>query len=118
MGCVKWTHLDGLQGVAALGHVTLDLPRELHLVGDVQVDLEVQQVAHALVVERVQALDDLRKCRHTHRWGSIPVRIYVVLRSSSNMDPAHVLKGSGDLERRGRKPSFAVLLNKAGGFHV
>jgi hypothetical protein len=40
----------------ALAH--LDLPGELDLVGDVQVDLEVAQVTHALVVEGVQALND------------------------------------------------------------
>ena len=50
--------LDRLERVAALGHVALDLPRELDLVRDVEVDLEVEQVAHALVVEGVQALDD------------------------------------------------------------
>ncbi len=48
--------LDALQRVAALGHVALDLPRKLDLVADVQVDLEVDQLAHALVVEGVQAL--------------------------------------------------------------
>ena len=48
--------LDGLQRVAALLHVALDLPGELDLVADVQVDLEVQQVGHALVVEGVQPL--------------------------------------------------------------
>lgn len=50
--------LDGLQGVSALHHVPLDLPRELDLVRDVKVDGEVQQVAHALVDEGVEALDD------------------------------------------------------------
>mmetsp|Transcript_5430 Transcript_5430/g.18886 ORF Transcript_5430/g.18886 Transcript_5430/m.18886 type:complete len:398 (-) Transcript_5430:65-1258(-) len=50
--------LDRLEGVAALGHVALDLPRELDVVGDVEVDLEVVHVAHALVVEGVQALHD------------------------------------------------------------
>ena len=42
--------------------VHLQLPGELDVVADVQVDLEVQQVPHALVVEGVQALDhqDLR----------------------------------------------------------
>jgi hypothetical protein len=37
----------------------LDLPRKLDLVGDVQVDLEVEQRAHALVSEGVQALQNL-----------------------------------------------------------
>lgn len=50
--------LDGLERVSALHHVPLDLPRELDLVGDVQVDREVEQVAHALVDEGVEALDD------------------------------------------------------------
>lgn len=50
--------LDGLQRVAALHHVALDLPRELDLVRDVEVDGEVKEVAHALVHERVQPLDD------------------------------------------------------------
>mmetsp|Transcript_4334 Transcript_4334/g.9805 ORF Transcript_4334/g.9805 Transcript_4334/m.9805 type:complete len:407 (+) Transcript_4334:94-1314(+) len=50
--------LDGLQGVSTLRHVALDLPRELDLVGDVEVDGEVAEVAHALVHERVKSLDD------------------------------------------------------------
>jgi hypothetical protein len=49
--------LDAVQAVATLSHVTLDLPCELDLVRDVQVDLEVNQVAHTLVVEGVQALN-------------------------------------------------------------
>ncbi len=54
--------LDGLQAVAPLLHVALDLPCELDLVTDVQVDAEVVQLAHALVVEGVEALQhhDLR----------------------------------------------------------
>ena len=49
--------------MAALSHITLDLPGELDLVGDVQVDLEVQQLGDLRVVEGVQALShqDLRK---------------------------------------------------------
>jgi len=43
--------------VAALGHVALDLPRKLDLIADVEVDLEVDQVAHALIEEGVEALD-------------------------------------------------------------
>jgi hypothetical protein len=50
--------LDGVQAVAALRHVALDLPRKLDLVGDVEVDLEVDQLADALVEEGVEALDD------------------------------------------------------------
>lgn len=49
--------LDAVQAVATLSHVTLDLPCELDLVRDIQVDLEVNQVAHTLVVEGVQALN-------------------------------------------------------------
>ena len=41
--------LDGLEGVTTLGHVTLDLPGELDVVGDVEVDLEIEHVADALV---------------------------------------------------------------------
>ena len=44
--------------MATLGHVTLDLPRELDVVGDVEVDLEVEHVANALVREGVEALED------------------------------------------------------------
>ena len=50
---------------AALGDVALRLPRKLDLVGDVEVDGQVERVAHAIVVERVQALeDDDRRRRH------------------------------------------------------
>ena len=44
--------------MSALHHIPLDLPRELDLVRDVEVDREVQQVAHALVDEGVEPLDD------------------------------------------------------------
>ena len=37
----------------------LDLPGELDLVADVQVQLEVKQLAHALIIERVQTLQNL-----------------------------------------------------------
>ena len=50
--------LDALLRVPALSHVALQLPGKLDIVRDVQVDLEVQQVAHALVVEGVEALND------------------------------------------------------------
>lgn len=40
----------------------LDLPRELDLIRDVEVDLEVEQVTHALVVERVQAFNHQDLC--------------------------------------------------------
>lgn len=44
--------------MSALHHVPLDLPCELDLVRDVKVDGEVEQFAHALVDEGVEALDD------------------------------------------------------------
>merc|ERR1740130_1272413 len=50
--------LDRLKRVAALLHVALDLPGELDLIRDVEVDREVHEIAHARVVERVEALDD------------------------------------------------------------
>ena len=50
--------LDGLEGVTTLGHVTLDLPGELDVVGDVEVDLEIEHVADALVGEGVETLED------------------------------------------------------------
>lgn len=49
--------LDAVEAVATLSHVTLDLPCELDLVADVQVDLEVNQVTHTLVVEGVETLN-------------------------------------------------------------
>ena len=59
--------LDGLQAVTPLLHVALDLPCKLDLVTDVEVDPEVVQVTHALVIEGVQALDhqDLRRVETT-----------------------------------------------------
>ena len=50
--------LDGLERVTTLGHVALNLPRKLNLVGDVQVNLEIKHVAHALVGERVKTFED------------------------------------------------------------
>lgn len=50
--------LDVLEAVAALLHVTLDLPCELHLGGDVEVDLVVAQLCHTVIVEGVEALND------------------------------------------------------------
>ena len=70
--------LDGLQGVATLGHVALDLPGELHVVGDVEVDLEVEHLAHALIREGVEALEDqdvggLDRLRGVHHAGDVVV---------------------------------------------
>ena len=50
--------LDALLRVPPLSHVALQLPGELDVVRDVQVDLEVQQIAHTLVVEGMEALND------------------------------------------------------------
>ena len=50
--------LDRLQTVPTLLHVALNLPGKLDVVRDVQVEAEVQQVAHSRVVHGVQALDD------------------------------------------------------------
>jgi len=49
---------DGLEAVAALLHVTLDLPVQLDLVGDVKVKGEVEEVTDALVVHGVETLED------------------------------------------------------------
>ena len=56
--CSYSQYLDRLERVAALLHVTLNLPGELNLVRDVEVDREIHELAHTLVVERVKALDD------------------------------------------------------------
>ena len=50
--------LDRLERVAALDHVSLDLPGELDVVRDVEVEREVEELAHALVGHGVEALDD------------------------------------------------------------
>ena len=50
--------LDRLERVAALDHVALDLPGELDVVRDVEVEREVEELAHALVGHGVEALDD------------------------------------------------------------
>eukprot|EP00962_Isochrysis_galbana_P038763 scaffold13796_cov118-Isochrysis_galbana.AAC.5 len=47
-----------LHGGAALGDVALRLPGELDVVGDVQVDGQVEGLVDALVVHGVQALED------------------------------------------------------------
>merc|ERR1712217_342267 len=50
--------LDGLERVSALLHVALHLPGKFYVVSDVQVNRKVQELAHALVHERMQPLDD------------------------------------------------------------
>ena len=50
--------LDALKGVSTLCHIALDLPGELDLVGDVEVDAEVDQVVDTVIVEGVKSLDD------------------------------------------------------------
>lgn len=50
--------LDGLQGVATLSHITLDLPGKLDLVRDVEIDAEIHQVVDAVIKEWVQAFND------------------------------------------------------------
>ena len=70
---VGFAGLDGglnvLQAVAALLHVALNLPRELDLGRDVEVDLVVAQLRHALVEEGVEALDD----EHLHATHPSPL---------------------------------------------
>mmetsp|Transcript_21319 Transcript_21319/g.56133 ORF Transcript_21319/g.56133 Transcript_21319/m.56133 type:complete len:424 (+) Transcript_21319:199-1470(+) len=57
--------LHVLHGRAALGNIALRLPRELDLVRDVKVDGQVERLSDAIVVHRVQALeDDDRRRRH------------------------------------------------------
>mmetsp|Transcript_37187 Transcript_37187/g.79328 ORF Transcript_37187/g.79328 Transcript_37187/m.79328 type:complete len:405 (+) Transcript_37187:327-1541(+) len=57
LACLDGGH-DGLQGVSALLHVTLDLPVELDIRRDVEVKAEVDELTDALVNEGVEALDD------------------------------------------------------------
>mmetsp|Transcript_13714 Transcript_13714/g.23546 ORF Transcript_13714/g.23546 Transcript_13714/m.23546 type:complete len:242 (+) Transcript_13714:448-1173(+) len=47
-----------LELVAALCHISLDLPGKLHLVGNVEVDGEIQEIADTLVEHGVKALND------------------------------------------------------------
>ena len=49
---------DGLEGVTTLLHVTLDLPVELDIGGDVKVEGKVKKVTDALVVHGVKSLND------------------------------------------------------------
>lgn len=55
-------HLDGLERVSTLFHVSLDLPRELDVIADVEVDGEVEQLPHAWVVHGVETLNDDDAC--------------------------------------------------------
>ena len=71
---VGLARVDGLLHIlhrgATLGDVALRLPRELNLVGDVQVDAQVERGVDAAVVERVKALED-----HDGRRGHLLVRV-------------------------------------------
>ena len=49
---------DGLKGVSTLFHITLDLPVELDLVGDVKVEGEVKKVANTVVVHGVKTFEN------------------------------------------------------------
>ena len=50
--------LDGLERVATLGHVALNLPGELNVIGDIEVNLEVEHLTDTLVREGVEALEN------------------------------------------------------------
>jgi hypothetical protein len=50
--------LDGLQRMSTLSHITLNLPGEFNLIGDVQVDAEIDQVIHAIIIEWVKSFND------------------------------------------------------------
>ncbi len=49
---------DGFEGVSTLFHITLDLPVELHLWADVEVETEVNKVTDTLIDEGVKSLND------------------------------------------------------------
>jgi hypothetical protein len=49
---------DRLKRVTTLFHITLDLPVQFDLVGDVEVERKVEKVTHAGVVHGVKTLDD------------------------------------------------------------
>mmetsp|Transcript_92639 Transcript_92639/g.200267 ORF Transcript_92639/g.200267 Transcript_92639/m.200267 type:complete len:452 (-) Transcript_92639:14-1369(-) len=63
---------------AALLHVALHLPVELHLVHNVDVDAEVQLGAGLLVVDRVQALEDHHLVGLEELRGVLVARVVVV----------------------------------------
>jgi hypothetical protein len=44
--------------VTTLGHITLDLPSELGLIRDIQVDTEINKIVDTVIVERVETFDD------------------------------------------------------------
>mmetsp|Transcript_11820 Transcript_11820/g.16430 ORF Transcript_11820/g.16430 Transcript_11820/m.16430 type:complete len:410 (+) Transcript_11820:397-1626(+) len=50
--------LDRLKGVTALFHITLDLPGELDLIGDVEVNSEIKQLSHTIIKHGVEALNN------------------------------------------------------------
>ena len=49
---------DGFEGVTTLFHITLDLPVELDLIGDIKVKGEVKKVTDTFVVHRVKTFED------------------------------------------------------------
>ena len=57
--------LDALHGVAALCRVPLHLPGKLYIIADVQIQLEVQQIPHTLIIEWMKPLNhqDLQYCK-------------------------------------------------------
>jgi hypothetical protein len=44
--------------VTTLGHITLDLPSELGLVRDIQIDTEIDEVVDAVIEEGVETFND------------------------------------------------------------
>jgi hypothetical protein len=50
--------LDRFQRVTTLGHVTLDLPGELSLIRDIQIDTEINEIVDTVIVERVETFND------------------------------------------------------------
>ena len=57
--------LDALLRVTALLAVPLQLPGELHVIADVQVQLEVHEIPYTLIIEWVQALSHQNLQPHT-----------------------------------------------------
>ena len=49
---------DRFEGVTTLFHVTLDLPVELDIIGDIKVEGEVNKVTDTFVMERVKTFED------------------------------------------------------------
>ena len=44
--------------MTTLSHITLNLPGELGLVRDVEIDAEINELVHAVIKERVETLND------------------------------------------------------------